>query len=41
MEIKTFPRKKGSVRHDVVVKQIHEYLKVKPNSKDEGHKENI
>ncbi len=34
MEIKITPSKKGRVRHEVVVKQIHEYLKVKPSSKN-------
>ena len=41
MEIKTLSRKKGKVKHEVVVKQINDYLKVEPNSKNEGHKENI
>lgn len=38
MEIKILPSKKGSVNHEVLVKQIHEYLKVNPNSENGRHK---
>jgi len=36
MEIKTLPGKKGKVKHEVLVKQINEYLKVNPNSKNKS-----
>lgn len=39
MEIKTLPRKKGKVKHEVLVKQINDYLKVESNSGNEGHKD--
>jgi len=38
MEIKTLPSKKGSVNHEVLVKQISDYLKVKPKNENGGHK---
>jgi hypothetical protein len=41
MEIKTLPRKKGKVKHEVLVKQINEYLKSNPDSENERHKKNI
>ncbi len=41
MEVKIIPSKKGRVRHEVLIKQINDYLKVESNSKNERHKENI
>lgn len=38
MEIKAIYGNKGKVKHEVLVKQIEDYLKVKPSSKNEGHK---
>ena len=35
MEIKTTPGIKGKVKHEVLVKQIKDYLKTKPSSKNE------
>ena len=39
MEVKTTYGKKGKVKHEVLVKQINDYLKVESNSKNEGHKD--
>ena len=38
MEIKIIPSKRGSVKYETLVKQIKDYLKVKPSSKNEGYK---
>ena len=35
MEIKTTYGPRGKVKHEVLIKQINDYLKVKPKPKDE------
>jgi len=39
MEVKTTYGQKGKVKHEVLVKQINDYLKVESNSENEGYKD--
>jgi hypothetical protein len=41
MEIKMISSSRGKVKSEKLVKQIQDYLNIKPNSKDEGHKKSI
>ncbi len=41
MEIKTTYGPKGKVNHEKLVKQIHDSLKIKPNSKNEEYNKSI